>query len=111
MPSLQPSGVYMTDKHTHWCEVASFEDLLAHEDAIVKRINAIKNGGSLFLCHPLETLDDIGVKVSDRVCEGLLQSYPELRSCSKEAYNAMKQSADKQTTSIIVNRLFERRET
>jgi hypothetical protein len=46
--------------------IGSFDELLRHEPEILRRVNAMPNGGRLLLIDPLRLLSDVGVQLGER---------------------------------------------
>jgi hypothetical protein len=94
--------------HSRPITVNSYNELLQHEPAILKRIAATQNGGNLFMAHPLQLLSDIGVQLSKEVVNQLVQMYPELSALSLTPYEAIK-AAGQQSVQFNVRGLFRRK--
>jgi hypothetical protein len=92
-----------------WLVVDSFDELMAHEAEIVARIAEMRNGGNLFMANPLMLLADLGIELTPRAHEELVQRVPELSALSPTPYLALKASLEPQTIQIVVHGLFERR--
>ena len=93
-----------------WLQIDSFDDLLAHEEEIVARINELRNGGNLFLANPLLLLEDIGVALSEEAKAQIIESEPSLSALSAKPYQSLKRSRVTQNLQVELNGLFRRRE-
>ena len=92
-----------------WLRVDSFDELMEHEEEIVRRIERTPNGGQLFLIHPFMLLRDIGVELSERAEREVRQYEPRVTGLSAVPYEALKNSREEQTIRFNVRGLFERR--
>ena len=93
-----------------WLKVNSLDELMKHENEIVKHIERTPNGGQLFLIHPFLLLRDIGVELSERAAEEIRQHEPRLTGLSAVPYQALKGSKEKQHVRFHVRGLFKRSE-
>jgi len=93
-----------------WLKVGSFADLMKHEKEILAYIERIPNGGQLFLIHPFLLLKDIGVELSNRAEQEIMEHEPYLTGLSTTPYYALKNSKEKQHVRFHLHGLFERRE-
>ena len=98
MPSGQP-----------WLKVDSLDELLQHEKEIVKRIEAMPNGGNLFLTHPFMLFDDLGIELSEKTKAEIIRLEPHLTGLSETPYKALKDSKAKQNFRVHLTGLFERK--
>jgi hypothetical protein len=89
-------------------KVNSFDDLNFHEKKILERISKYPNGGKLFMIHPFALLHDIGVDLSEDFKKELISREPNLRAVSIGAYNALKNSKEKQSIQFHMRGLFRR---
>jgi hypothetical protein len=108
-PTSEAQRQHGHEPHKPWLVVDSFDELMAHEAEIVARIARLPNGGNLFMANPLMLLDDLGVKLTSRAREELVQRVPELSALSPTPYLALKSSIEPQTIHFIVHGLFQRR--
>ena len=93
-----------------WLQIDSFDDLLAHEEEIVARINEMRNGGNLFLANPFMLLADIGVELSENVIEEIIDLEPSLSALSAKPYESLKRSRVTQNMQVELTGLFRRSE-
>lgn len=93
-----------------WLKVDSFYELMKHEKEILERIERMPNGGQLFLIHPFMLLQDIGVALSERAEQEILECEPRLTGLSAVPYHALKNSKEEQNVRFHLRGLFERRE-
>ena len=96
--------------HRSWLQIDSFDDLLAHEEEIVARINEMRNGGNLFLANPFMLLADIGVELSENVIEEIIDLEPSLSALSAKPYESLKRSRVTQNMQVELTGLFRRSE-
>ncbi len=89
--------------------IDSYAELLKHEREILRRIEAVPNGGTLFLIHPFLLFEDIGVDLSERAKAEVLAAEPRLAGLSPVPYRALKASKSPQNYRIRLRGLFERR--
>lgn len=88
--------------------IDTFEELLSHEEQIVEIINAMPNGGNLFMAHPFKLLKDIGVHLSEDLIREIKSREPYESGFSEDAYNAILESQEKQTIHFHLSGLFRR---
>jgi hypothetical protein len=88
--------------------IESLEDLEQHEAEIVRRINELPRGGSLFLAHPFQLLADLGVELSEEVRDRLIRDEPALGTPSTMAYQALRSTGAEQEVEVVLRRLFHR---
>ena len=88
--------------------VNSWDELLKHEEEILRRIAHVINGGNLFITHPFQMLADIGVLLSDRTREEILAREPSLRGLSLLPYKALRDTPSEQHIKFRVHGLFRR---
>jgi hypothetical protein len=86
--------------------IDTFAALLKHEKEIVERINAMPNGGALFLIHPFLAMQDAGVELSARAREEIMRTEPRVGALSPVPYKAMKTSRAKQNYRVRIRGLF-----
>jgi hypothetical protein len=91
-------------------EITSWSELLRHEEEILHRIASVKNGGHLFLVHPLQLLKDIGVSLNTETRIEILKHEPNLGTASLSPYNALRHSSENQNIQVHVHGLFRRPE-
>ena len=89
--------------------IDSYAELLDHEKEIIRRIEALPNGGNLFLMHPFMLFEDIGVDLSDEARAEILEIEPRLSNLSATPYQALKASKSPQSYRIHLKGLFQRR--
>lgn len=89
--------------------INSYADLLKHEQEILYRIEALPNGGNLFMIHPFLLFEDIGVGLSQEAKDEILAFVPTLAGLSEVPYRALKASTSEQRYQIHLKGLFERR--
>jgi len=87
-------------------KVDSFEELMSHESEILERISRLRNGGNLFITHPFMLFEDIGVELSERAREEILDHEPHLSALSPTPYNALKESQEEQHIHFHIKGLF-----
>ncbi len=92
-----------------WVTANSFDELMAHEAEIVGRIANTPNGGNLFMIHPFQLLQDIGVALSEQAIADILTTVPELSALSLIPYIALQQSTEPQNIQYRLSGLFPRR--
>lgn len=88
--------------------ICSLAELTEHEPEILRRINAVPNGGNLFMTHPFMLFDDIGVEFSAAAREKLVAAEPQLANLSERPYNALKSSRSPQRVRVHLKALFRR---
>jgi len=88
--------------------INSFEQLMANEAEILERIEAMPNGGNLFMIHPLMLLADVGVNLTEAAQQELLKREPKLSALSEIPYNALKNSQQEQNVRFHIHGLFKR---
>jgi hypothetical protein len=89
--------------------VDSYAALLDHEPEILRRIEALPNGGALFLIHPFSLFEDIGVDLSENAKAEILAAEPRIAGLSTVPYAALKSSESPQRYRIHLEGLFQRR--
>lgn len=89
--------------------IDSYADLLKHEPEILGRIEALPNGGNLFLIHPFLLFEDIGVELSERARNEIINIEPALAGLSAAPYQALKASNSRQSFEVRLKGLFGRR--
>jgi hypothetical protein len=88
--------------------IKSLEELAQHQATIIRRIEAVPNGGLLFALHPFRMLADIGVELSEKLKAQLVEQNPALRSLTESPYQALKSSSAPQPVDIRLRGLFGR---
>jgi hypothetical protein len=90
--------------------VSSLEELKGYEAEIVRRIQAVPNGGHLLLADPLRLLRDVGLQSTPEALEQLKSSHREFfQSTGREyAYDAMQLSRPGDEIRVTVQGLFRR---
>jgi hypothetical protein len=96
-----------TNKHP-WLMADSLKDLRRHEPEIVERIARIPNGGNLFMINPFLLLDEIGVSLSEKAQQEMVELEPTLSSRSSIAYQFLRSSQTPQRIRFHVKGLFRR---
>jgi hypothetical protein len=86
--------------------IGSYAQLLEYQDEILQRIEAMPNGGNLFLIHPFRLLADVGVELSVDAKTEILQMEPHLGALSETPYAALKASACPQRYRVHLKGLF-----
>jgi len=89
-------------------KINSFDELFDHEREILERIKRIPNGGHLFLVHPFMLLADIGVELSERAKEEIVQQEPTLATVSALPYHALRRSEKASRLRVHLRGLFQR---
>jgi hypothetical protein len=89
--------------------VHSYEELMRHEAAILRRISDTPNGGNLFMIHPLRLLADIGVTLTPELEAQLIRRFPELSGLSSAPYDALKSAKNEQKVRFNVRGLFRKK--
>lgn len=89
--------------------ISTYAELLKHEKEILRRIEAVPNGGNLFLIHPFLLFEDIGVVLSEKAKTDILAVEPRLSGLSSVPYKALKASKSSQSYRIHLKGLFQRR--
>jgi hypothetical protein len=89
--------------------ISSYAELVQNEREILRRIEALPNGGNLFMIHPFLLLADVGVELSERARTEILRAEPRLAGLSAVPYRALRASRSPQTYQIRLRGLFERR--
>jgi hypothetical protein len=96
--------------HPAALRAASLNELLDHEEDIVRRINALPNGGQLLLLDPQRLLRELGVEMSAEAEEQCRAASGSVFADGKEhAYDAFKKSKPTGGIRVRVNGLFRRR--
>ena len=87
---------------------SSLDDLKGYEAEIVRRIQAVPNGGKLLLANPLRLFRDVGLHISSEVLEQMASAHPEFfRSTGREhSYDAVQGSQPSDEIRVIVRGLF-----
>lgn len=89
-------------------KIKSFAQLMENEAEILSRIEAVPNGGNLFMIHPLMLLADVGVNLTDAARRELLTREPKLSALSDVPYNALKNSRQEQNVRFHIHGLFQK---
>ncbi len=89
--------------------INSYADLLQYEQEILDRIEALPNGGNLFMIHPFLLFEDIGLVLSQEAKDEILTIEPRLAGLSELPYAALKASESQQGYEVHLKGLFERR--
>ncbi len=89
--------------------VNSYDELLEKEKEILQRIEAVPNGGNLFLINPFLLFEDIGVVLSEKAKTEILAVEPHLSGLSSVPYKALKTSKSSQSFRIHLKGLFQRK--
>jgi hypothetical protein len=89
--------------------VHSYEELMRHQPAILRRISDMPNGGNLFMIHPLRLLADIGVTLTPELEAQLIRRFPELSGLSSVPYDALKSAKGEQKVRFNVRGLFRKK--
>lgn len=89
--------------------INSYAELLQSEQEILYRIEALPNGGNLFMIHPFLLFEDIGVELSETARDEILAIEPRLAGLSEVPYRALKASTSPQRYQVSLKGLFERR--
>lgn len=89
--------------------INSYAALLKHEKEILYRIEALPNGGNLFMIHPFLLFEDIGVGLSQKAKGEILALEPSLAGLSEVPYRALKESTSPQKYQVYLKGLFQRR--
>jgi hypothetical protein len=86
----------------------TLDDLHANENEILRRIGLLRNGGQLFLIHPLMTLAEVGVDIGQRAEQELLELEPIIASCSPVPYRVLRETQIPQHITVNLLGLFRR---
>lgn len=88
--------------------VSSPRELLDHEGEILRRINAMPNGGQLLLLDPQRLLRDLRVEMTAEAVEECRGAHPEffVRTGREHAYDAVAKSRPGNEIRVTVNGLF-----
>ena len=88
--------------------VSSLREMLDHEGEIVRRINAMSNGGQLLLLDPQRLLRDLHVEMTAEAVEKCRGAHPELfvTTGREHAYDAVAKSQPGSEIRVTVNGLF-----
>ena len=97
------------EPETNPLSIDSYADLLKYEPEILSRIEALPNGGNLFLIHPFLLLEEIGVALSPQAKDEILAFEPRLSALSEVPYRALKASDAEQRLQVRLKGLFSRR--
>jgi len=89
--------------------IHSYEELMRHEPAILRRIADMPNGGNLFMIHPLRLLADIGVTLTPELETQLIRRFPELSGLSSVPYDALKSTEGEQRVRFNIRGLFRKK--
>jgi hypothetical protein len=89
-----------------WMKLETMEQLIANEQQIIAKMDALPNGGLLFVLHPFLLLADIGVEISADLKQVLIQRIPTLRSLSESTYYAVRRTQEPQINTYHFKRLF-----
>jgi len=90
-------------------KIDSFDELMQHEQEILKRIAQVPNGGRLFVIHPFMLFIDINVILSEDARKEIVKREPYLSGASPVTYNALKASKSKQNLRFHIRGLFRRK--
>ena len=88
--------------------INTFDELLRQEKKIIEIINEMPNGGNLFMAHPFKLLEDIGIQLGEELIQEIKSREPYESGFSENAYNAIKESTEKQTIHFHLSGLFRR---
>lgn len=89
--------------------IGSFQELMASEDEIVRRINETPNGGNLLLLDPQRLLKDLGVQLTPEAEEEWRARQPNVfpQASSPYVYDAVSASRPpKEGLRVVVKGLF-----
>lgn len=88
--------------------ISTYEDLLEHEQALVERIEAVPNGGLLYLIHPVMLLAEVGAELSDELQDEFAARNGGDGGWSAEPYRALHGSTSEQPSQVTLRGLFRR---
>lgn len=93
--------------HQDWPRtIRTYEDLLKSEPELLKSINAIPNGGQLYLIHPLMLFAEIGIELSSEVQSEFAAQHGGAGSWSEGPYKALRRSTSEQPSQVTLRGLF-----
>lgn len=90
-------------------QIGSFQELMASEDEIVRRINETPNGGNLLLLDPQRLLKDLGVQLTPEAEEEWRARQPNVfpQATSPYVYDAVSASSPpEERLRVVVKGLF-----
>ena len=86
--------------------VATYDELLAHEQELLERINAVPNGGQLYLLHPLRLFADVGVELGPKARDDFASRHGGAGAWSERPYHALRESTSRQPGRVTLRGLF-----
>jgi hypothetical protein len=93
--------------------ITSLDQLIAREADIVRRINERANGGRLLLIDPQRLFRDLGIDIAGDVFHEWKASHAEFfrQTGSEDAYEIVSRSRPRDDVEIIVEGLFQKRQS
>lgn len=88
--------------------ISTYEDLLEHEQELLERIDAVPNGGLLYLIHPVMLLAEVGASLSEDLQDDFSARHGGIGGWSEEPYRALRRSTSEQPSHVTMRRLFRR---
>lgn len=102
-------GLSIDFKRGQPLKINSLSELISNERAVTQRINALPNGGNLFVIHPLKTLAEAGIVLSPQALREWSQQERQLLSLSETPYQALKSSESTQRIRYHLSERFNQR--
>jgi hypothetical protein len=90
--------------------VTSLKEILNHEPELVRRIQAMPNGGQLLIADPIRLLGEVGLRWNPDVLEELKSKHPAFfKPTGREhTYDTVKQSHPGDDIRVTVKGLFKK---
>lgn len=88
--------------------INDWNDMIKHEDTILKRIKALPNGSNAFIANPLLCIAEVGVRLSEEFREELIGQHPTLAMKSAIIFRAILNNEMDNKININLRGLFRR---
>lgn len=89
--------------------INSFDELMQQEKDVLEIIRKTRNGGNLFMAHPILFLKEVaGLNLTERALRELISREPILESLSEDAFRAIKGNSQEQHIKFEIRGLFKK---
>lgn len=89
--------------------INSFEELMRYEKEVIEIISRTRNGGNLFMAHPILFLKEVaGLNLTERAIRELISREPVLGLLPEDAFRAIKGSLQEQDIKFEIRGLFKK---
>ena len=88
--------------------IGTYDELLAREEELLERIRAVKNGGQLYLLHPLLLFSDVRAQLAPDVQCEYAARHGGAGAWSERPYRALRGSTSVQPSQVTLRGLFRR---